>query len=340
MATRRGPAGHGHFGGSAGTMTVAGLPWVGRILGLAESRGDDGPVENGPIEKNDSPGDNMVERMPGPTLVTVAGRNIRFDVAGSGPPALLLHGINRSLEDWALVRDELARRHTVYRVDLPGFGGSERVPRIDLETLAASMLGFLDAIGETRPVRLIGNSLGGAVALQMTALQPERVAALVLVDSAGFGREVGAILRVLAVPGMGRRLLTPSLASAERETRSIFFDQSLVTPERVRFALELARQPGRADVLLDTLAALGSWRGIRPEWRAKLLREVRDLDVPMLVMWGAEDAVLPVRHFAGAKLALPRARFHLFERTGHMPQLERPDEFVELVEGFLAEVAV
>ncbi|MBC7723261.1 MAG: alpha/beta fold hydrolase [Burkholderiaceae bacterium] len=271
-----------------------------------------------------------------PQLLRVDGRDIRYDVEGTGEPVLLLHGIGRSLDDWNLVRDTLAERHTVYRVDLPGFGGSERLPaRTDLAGLAAAVIAFLDAVEEVRRIRVVGNSLGGAVAMQIAATRPERVAALVLVNSAGFGREVTPVLRLIAVPGVGRRLLMPSRESARRETRGIFHDRAQVTEERVQLAYDLARRPHGTDVMLETVHALGTWRGIRPRWRRELLDIVRAHRIPTLLIWGENDLVLPAAHLAAAKAVFPEARSHLFAATGHMPQLERPDEFLEVVGEFL-----
>lgn len=270
------------------------------------------------------------------------GRALRYTVAGVGEPVLLLHGIGRSLEDWALVRDRLASGNTVYSLDLPGFGCSGRLAtRTDLAPLARAVDSFLTEIGESRRIRLVGNSLGGAVALQFLSLYPERVSALVLVDSAGFGREVTPALRAIALPGVGRRLLRPSRASALRETQGIFYDQSQVTAERVDLAFALARRPNGVDVMLETVHSLGTWRGIRPAWRRHLLASVTNRraqarrGIPLYLLWGEKDRVLPATQLDEARREFPDAQFHLFPQTGHMPQLERPDEFAELVGTFL-----
>ncbi len=78
---------------------------------------------------------------------------------------------------------------------------------------------------------------------------------------------------------------------------------------------------------------------MRPQWRASLLAEVQALGIPTLVVWGDEDRILPAQHLQSAVAALPHAESHLFERTGHMPQIERADEFAVLVEDFLVRSA-
>ncbi len=274
--------------------------------------------------------------------VTVRGARIRYHESGppDAPPVVLLHGIGRSLEDWLPQHPLLGADHRVISLDLPGLGLSERLPeRTTLDTLADGVWATLDALGETRPAHLMGNSLGGAVSMRMLAGDPGRVSTLTLVNSAGFGREVTFALRVLAVPGLGRSLLRRiDPRAAHRIERSLFADRAHVTPERIEMALRIARQPHFAPVYLEIARALGGFRGIAPRWRTDLLTRVAEHPRPTLIVWGERDLILPATHLAAARSALPHARSHLFPDTGHMPQLERPEEFQALVRPLLAEV--
>ena len=275
-----------------------------------------------------------------PRYLDVDGRRTRYAVTGEGPALVLLHGLGRSLEDWFPVQGALARDHTVYSIDLAGFGESDRLPaRTDLPSLADSIAAFLDSVGEPGPIRLAGNYLGGAVALQFTVNHPERVAALILVDSAGFGREVTLGLRVLAIPGLGRLLLRPSRLTAPVRARSVFHDRSLATRERIDLQYRLASRPGAADAFLEISETLGDWRGVRPEWGRELVSRVEALGIPALLLWGKRDRILPARHLEAARAALPHAEVHAFADAGHMPQIEAPDEFVDVVSRFLARMA-
>ena len=274
------------------------------------------------------------------TYVDVRGARIR--VHGSGdpahPPVLLLHGIGRSLADWEPQHSRLADEHRVISVDMPGFGFSQRLPEpTTLRSLAEGVLGTLDALGEPRPVHVMGNSLGGAVAMQLSALAPDRVATLTLVNSAGFGKEVTIVLRLLGVPGLGRRLLAAADRSAiTRSERALFFDGAFVTEERIDHAVRVARQPGAAAVFLEATRALGTVRGVSAGWRSALLADVAAHPKPTLVVWGDRDLILPAHHLRAARVALPHAQSHVFADTGHMPQVERAAQFAELVRGFLA----
>jgi pimeloyl-ACP methyl ester carboxylesterase len=143
-------------------------------------------------------------------LVEVAGTKVRVRQSGdpSGDPIVMLHGIGRSLEDWAPQHELLPDTHRVISVDLPGFGFSAPPPgRMTMARLAEGVYETLDALGVQRPAHVFGNLLGGAVALSMQATDPERVTGLVLAAPAGFGQEVVLDLRLLAIPGLGHMLL-------------------------------------------------------------------------------------------------------------------------------------
>lgn len=266
---------------------------------------------------------------------TVDGRRTRCRISGDGPPVVLLHGIGRTLDDFTALHAALARDHLVLAVDLPGHGGSAPLdgPHT-LPALAAAVARFLDAAGVTGPAHLVGNSLGGAVAMRLAADVPQRVASLALLNSAGFGREVTVALRLLAVRPLARLLLRPDPRIIRRTERAIFFDPAYVTDERIALALAVAGQPHAARVMLELVRDLGTWRGVRPQWRADLLDAVAALGLPTLLVWGERDLVLPAAHLAYARTRLPDARSHLFRDTGHMPQIERTDE----VEALLREV--
>ena len=271
--------------------------------------------------------------------LVLGGRRVRHRADGDpgGPPVLLLHGITRSLDDWTEQHELLGDRYRLYSVDLPGFGGSDPLagPHT-LDAYAAFLESYLDAVGETDPVHVVGNSLGGAVAMRLGVRAPHRVASLVLANSAGFGSEVTIALRALAVRGLGELLLLrPSLAAAWRVERSLYRDRAFVTDQRVAHTYALATRPHGARVTLEVGRSLGTFRGVRPEWRDELLTELTAAEqVPTFVMWGEDDLVLPSAQLAAARQRLPYARTHLFPRAGHMPQVERAEEFADLVHDF------
>jgi pimeloyl-ACP methyl ester carboxylesterase len=279
--------------------------------------------------------DRIVAPAPASEL-TVGGRRVRYRVSGDGPTVVMLHGIGRSLEDWNEQHALLQDRFRVVSLDLAGFGGSEPLTEpCSLPAFARFVEDFLDAAEVAGPVHLVGNSLGGAIAMQVAAQAPHRVTSLALVDSAGFGREVSLTLRLLAIRPLARLLLRhPTWSGTRQVERSIFHDPAFATDARIEHAYRLAHRPHAAPVLLETARSLGTLRGVRPEWRQRLLDAVAELGIPILVVWGSKDRILPAAHLNAAAARLPHARTHLFEDTGHMPQIERADAFSRLVTDF------
>jgi pimeloyl-ACP methyl ester carboxylesterase len=281
-------------------------------------------------------GEAVELRLPGTGYVEVGGRRVRFRRLGSGEPVLLLHGIGRSLEDWSEQFDRLAGDFDLVAVDLPGFGWSDPLPGgTRLAGLAASLPPVLEALGLRGPVHVVGNSLGGAVAMRLAADRPEVVRSLLLANSAGFGSEVTIGLRLLAIRPLSRWLLKPNRRAAARAVRNLFPDPAVGTEDRVELAYAVASQPNRAEAMLAIADELGTFRGIRREWREDLLTAVERHRIPTLVLWGERDTVLPAAHLRAVSAVLPHAETHLFAQAGHMPQIERPDEFAALAGAFL-----
>lgn len=277
--------------------------------------------------------------MSRPAFVGVDGRRVRVRVDGDAdkPPVLLVHGIGRSLEDWDPQYERLSADYRVIAVDVPGFGFSDRPEGpITLSAFANGVLGAVDVLGEQRPLHIVGNSLGGAIAMQVLAQRPERVASLALINSAGFGSEVTILLRILAMPVIGplasRRT---TRASATMLERACYVDTALASRERIDRAMAIAGKPHHGEVMLATAVELATARGVKAGWRRQLAAFAALHPRPTMVMWGDQDKVLPAHHLEEARRVLPHAETHLLPGIGHMPQIESPDEFAALVLPFL-----
>lgn len=281
--------------------------------------------------------------MSRPSFIEVEGRRVRVRVDGDphNPPVVLVHGIGRSLEDWDPQYARLSDDYRVIAVDVPGFGFSDEPDGpITLSTFAKGVFGAIDALGETRPVHVLGNSLGGAIAMQMLASRPERVASLGLINSAGFGTEVTPLLRILALPVIGPLSTRRSTRAAARMLeRACYADPALVTRERIDLAMAIAAKPHHGPVMLATALELANARGIRAGWRRQLAAFAALHPRPTLVMWGERDKVLPSHHIEEARRVFPHAETHLLPGIGHMPQVECPDDFAARVRPFLASAA-
>jgi pimeloyl-ACP methyl ester carboxylesterase len=266
-----------------------------------------------------------------PRFETVAGRRIRFVRRGSGPAIVLLHGFASSIYTWKDVLPVLARDHDVVALDLPGFGHSELPPDLAFDEYPAVVTGLLDRLGLARAV-VVGNSLGGAVAAMVAGGRPERVDGLVLVDAAGFNLEEGRRpwpIRVVGSPPVAAVLdrLPLRRALVETSLRQVFFDDALVTGERVDEYLEPILRPGTLRAMRSVLAS----RSTKPDAVQNLLPKV---EAPALILWGRDDVWIPPGDADRFAAVLPRSRKVVLDRCGHMPQEERPDEVARLIAEF------
>lgn len=273
------------------------------------------------------------------TTVVVDGHRVGVTVAGSGAPLLLLHGIGRDRRDWSEVLTAFAEHRRVIALDLEGSGDSVAwTGRVTLGSMTRMVRRTLVRLGITAPVAVVASSMGGAVALRLHAEDPSAVSALVLASSAGFASGATVGLRLMAVPGIGPALLSFRPLAARIQVRVLFADRAFATRRLVAEAVERISRPERRRAYFQMVHDLGRWRGVRPEWRAEVLRPLAAARTPTLVLWGERDAVLPVRQLTAAAAALPHARTRALPGVGHLPQLEDPAGFVHEVEGFLQRV--
>jgi pyruvate dehydrogenase E2 component (dihydrolipoamide acetyltransferase) len=269
------------------------------------------------------PGEAEEEAGPQPETVEVAAGTLRFLRQGDGgEPVVLLHGFGGDLNNWLFALPALAAERTVYALDLPGHGGSSKdVGAGDAEALATAVEQFLDSQGIER-AHLVGHSLGGLVATLAAARGRART--LTLVAGAGLGPEINREYLDGFIAAESRRELKPVL-------QLLFADPDQVTRRLVDDVLKYKRIDG-VDEALRTIA--GGFAG--PEGQRVLVRDrLAELDVPVLVVWGAHDRIIPA---AQAEQAPEGATVHVLDGAGHSPHMEQASEFNRLVEGFLAGV--
>ncbi len=271
--------------------------------------------------------------------VMLHGRPVSYVEAGSGPVLLLIHGMAGTLENWGAVIGSLARHHTVIAPDLPGHGGSAPGGGdYSLGALAAGLRDLLVTLGHERAT-LVGHSLGGGIAMQFSYQFPAVTERLVLVSSGGLGPEVSAILRAAALPGADLFIAVTAGASrtaggaVARGLGAVGLRPSPDVSEVARGYTSLADRDRRAAFLATLRSVIGTG-GQRVHAGDRLyLAE----GMPVLIIWGARDPIIPVHHAEAAHEAIPGSRLEVFESTGHLPQLEEPARFVAVLERFLEE---
>jgi pimeloyl-ACP methyl ester carboxylesterase len=279
--------------------------------------------------------------MPETRIETVAvhGRTVSYLAAGEGPALLLIHGIAGNCENWSEVVEPLARHHTVIAPDLPGHGASEAgAGDYSIGALAAGLRDLMLMLGHERAT-VVGHSLGGGVAMQLAYQFPEMIERLVLVCSGGLGPEVSPVLRAAALPGADL-FISVTAGIGQKIGSGLGRGLAAVGLRPNADVAEVARgyasldDPARRAAFLDTLRAVVGTRGQRVHAGDRLyLAE----SVPVLIVWGARDSIIPVRHGEEAHRSIPGSRLEVFDDVGHLPQLEAPGRFIAVLESFLHE---
>jgi pimeloyl-ACP methyl ester carboxylesterase len=261
----------------------------------------------------------------------------RYWKAGSaGSAVVLLAGIGCSVLEWQKNIATLATRHRVYAFDMLGHGLTDKPQKncYSIAELAHFTLSFLSAHGEDS-AHLVGNSLGGRIALECARLAPVRVKSMVLAAPAGIGRETALTMRLASVPILSELMTRPSRMGTRLLWTPAFHDPSFVTNGFVETKYALACVPGAHQGVLKTLRNFVSVSGFRIEHVAPLQADMRTLHQPTLLIWGRQDRLVPRDHACILEAKLPRCRTLLFEECGHLPQLEQSRQFNAAVLDFL-----
>lgn len=271
---------------------------------------------------------------------TVHGYQRAYRIAGSGPALLLIHGIGDESESWLPVMSRLAKHYTVIAPDLLGHGASDK-PRADYSVAAFSngMRDLLDVLDIDRAT-VVGHSLGGGVAAQLSYQYPERVERLVLIGAGGVGKEVSPILRAAAAPFSEVGMVPLMIPGANEVLGVVLGVLGWIGLDIGRDAGEVARvlkgMPDRRQraAFGRTLRAVVDWRG---QLVTMLDRAYLAQGMPVMLVWGEHDGMIPVEHAYRAHTAIPGSRLSIYPQAGHFPHHSDPVRFVEELVEFVAD---
>jgi pimeloyl-ACP methyl ester carboxylesterase len=270
---------------------------------------------------------------PGQRDTVVAGVRWRSrEAEGSGTPVVFVHGLLASSATWEGVLWPASAGHPAIAVDLPGFGCSDRPWPHDYTVggEAADLEAFLDRRGIARAI-LVGNSLGGSVAMLVAAENPERVAALVLAAPATPETAIPWSLRPLRLPGLGELIMALSTrrSVAWGLRHRLFARGSRVTEHAIDDAWFPLTIPGTRRAALAAIRSDPA-RYVGMESRIRM---------PALIVWGRKDRLLPVEQAGALAGRIPGSRLVVLPDAGHLPQREQPGAFAQAVSGFLTSLA-
>jgi pimeloyl-ACP methyl ester carboxylesterase len=259
---------------------------------------------------------------------------VNYVEIGEGEPIVFVHGIAGCWRNFLENLPYFGRTHRAIALDLPGFGDSPMPSwEITMANYGRLVHDFCERIGVDHAAALVGNSMGGFIATEAVIEEPERFDRLVLISAAGIsfaeweGRPLDAAVRIFkaAIP----------MLSGERQVywttprgRKLAFGRLFRNPSKLRPEL-LAEQvrPGlQAPAFSEALTAI---------WGYDTRDRLPEIEIPTMVVWGLNDQIVPVEGALGYHRLIPRSRLEIFERTGHLPQLERPGRFNPLLDDFI-----
>lgn len=250
----------------------------------------------------------------------------------SGQTVILVHGFSVPYFIFDPTFDFLTQSgFRTLRYDLFGRGFSDRPrARYDIDLFVRQLLDLLDALRFTRPVNLIGLSMGGPITATFTARHPQRVRSLTLIDPAG-ARAISLTptLKAMKLPGIAEAIF--GLVGSESLLKSAakdFFDPELVGHFIERYKVQM-QYKGFKRAILSSIRnnMLGSF--------IESYKSVGKMDKPVLLVWGRNDTTVPFVHSDDLRAAVSQAEFHVIENCGHIPHYEKPEEFNPILLEFL-----
>lgn len=267
---------------------------------------------------------------PDDHILDLGDQRVRYRTTGpdDAPMVIMLHGFTDSLHTWDAVADNLEDRFRVIRPDLPGHGLSGPNPDGDYSNAAlVSFVGaFIDAIDAQNPV-LMGNSLGGLAAWRFAAQNPEQVSGLVLLAPGGVPYN-GLGDTPVPVPAMLQFYLSQAPEAGVRTALSAMHaDPARVIDAEVARYRDLMRQPGNAEAFIARAAQF-----TLPD----PARDMAKITAPTIVIWGAQDIMLPVDQATTFADNIPNVTVLQLENVGHLPQLEAPDRVADALRSLAA----
>jgi pimeloyl-ACP methyl ester carboxylesterase len=275
--------------------------------------------------------DEACREAPG-SFVELPGGRCHYREAGEGPPVVLIHGFMYSTVMWESVLEPLSAHFRVLALDLFGWGYSSRDEgrNYDYQLYADQLRSFLDALGLERAA-LVGQSMGGGAAIRFAVQHPERVERLVLVDPSSLPNPLPLAGQLFALPLVGELLMTAGgdAVLAKNLRDHWFHDPARVTPEYVARVGASLRIRGSSWTVLNILRTLdfGS--------QEALLDQLAELGLPTLLVWGRQDAAVPLELGRRMQRLLPGAELLVIDDAGHTPHEEHPEVFLERVVPFL-----
>lgn len=260
--------------------------------------------------------------LPESRYVSINGTSIHYCDQGSGPVIIALHGIADSLHTWDAWTEKMIAKYRIIRMDLPGFGltGPATGGAYSREMYMDFLFTFMNALEIDRCI-LVGNSLGGAIAWNFALQYPQMVELLIMLDPAGYPLDIPWPLSLVQTPVIryATQWVSPRWVF-RMSLNQVLYNSALVSDEMVDRFYELSLRPGNRRALVRIMESLN-----KLNHDPAFSRSITGLSVPTLLLWGEQDKWIPVSHVARWQQDVRGIRTIIYDKTGHVPQMEIPD---------------
>lgn len=211
-------------------------------------------------------------------------------------------------------------------------------PEVDytFELMADFVLDFMDTMGINK-ASLVGNSMGGAISMTVAAQAPERAKKIVLVAPVGLGTGQSPVMRLMALPVIGNVLTKPSRKGVVRQMKLCLYDTSQASDDFIDRVAAIGKLPGNQRSFLSLLRETSNLFGVKKGLVTDFLAHLKKIRAPILMIWGRQDRILPVEEGESAAEMISDVRLHVMDRAGHLPQIDKPEEFNAMLIGFLSD---
>jgi len=282
------------------------------------------------------PSANLEQSIGEPKIFDYHGVRINYYEAGQGPPVILLHGFGSSAYSWRFLGPALAADHRVFTLDLKGYGLSAKPEdgKYAISDQAGMVAEFIRA-RDLHDLVVIGHSMGGGVALmtyfKVVEDEPARIKKMVLIDSAGYPQKMPWFIWLAKAPvlgSVGGNLVSPRFAST-MALRKCYYNKAKITDAQIDTYAYYASLPGGREAVVATA------QQIVPEDIEAVIARYQTIKVPVLIVWGAEDEVVPLSVGRNFKRDIPNSELVILPQCGHIPQEEEPQETTRIAKEFL-----
>ena len=283
-----------------------------------------------------APSAGLGQSLGEPKIFDYHGVKINYYEAGQGPPVILLHGFGASAYSWRFLGPALAADHRVFTLDLKGYGLSAK-PEDGKYAISdqADMVAEFIRTRDLHDLVVIGHSMGGGVALmtyfKVAGDEPARIKKLVLIDSAGYPQKMPWFIWLAKAPllgSVGGKLVSPRFAAAQ-VLRKCYYNKDKITDKQIDTYAYYSSLPGAREAVVATA------QQIEPEDIDTIIARYQTIKVPVLIIWGAEDEVVPVDVGRKFKRDIPDSQLVILPKCGHIPQEEEPGVTIRTVAAFL-----